>query len=441
MPEEEPPLWLLRKEAEREKRKAREYLETVARRQQIVQAEVSRQRKRVVTVQLPPSFDTVPYKAEDDRSVYAKPIYSKRRTGEKSVLQPHLEKEEKIVEKITKPLGEKQVQLHAKSVELAEKGRPWEGFGYYMAGTGLRFTRGFVEGVTFPVRPIAWGQTVSGLSKLVTSPEARGELIGEVARDPFGFAAEAGGGIAGGYTFGKGISIATRKPSGFTLKQVKVPKETSSPASIVPRGSWPTKAFDVKLWREGGTPVIQLVKEPKFVLIHKPLPVYEPSYLPSVLGVAGGTRIVTGLKEKTENHLRAPSGIPQVSGSTLRERQIQDTVLRPKIGSFPVPIQIEPVGYKEKSPPMLRPGYIEKTVPKLGTRTSQMPGQVQAPRQVRMARSIPAMKSISLTDLSPRPLRLETVKTRRRTQGLQEIVFGEERRYKVADISKMLEGI
>jgi len=138
---------------------------------------------------------------------------------------------------MTMPLVEFGKSQQDKSLLLFEEGKPLKGFGAYMAGVTGYTAHAFVEGLTFPIRPIRWGETISGVTSLITDAEAQKQFRRTIAKDPFTFAMRVGGGVAGGYTFGKITSkildVTLGKPKGTKEfityeKQVKVPRRVTT---------------------------------------------------------------------------------------------------------------------------------------------------------------------------------------------------------------------
>lgn len=146
-------------------------------------------------------------------------------------VQSSIIKEEKLFRRVSEPLIQKSMELRGKSVEQFEKGKPWVGFGSYMAGTALRFGKGFYEGVTFPFRPGLWQETTGSLQKLATDKKTRAKAVTTFAQDPFGYVAEVGGGVAGGYTIGKGLGKVGTKIKQYRTKKFleKYPEELFYP--------------------------------------------------------------------------------------------------------------------------------------------------------------------------------------------------------------------
>jgi len=84
---------------------------------------------------------------------------------------------------------------------------------------GIHLGAGFIEGVTFPARPLAWWKTGKGLVELGISPEKRRQF-GEAYRErPGAFGLQALGGLAGGYTAGKLIGLGKTKIAQYRQKK------------------------------------------------------------------------------------------------------------------------------------------------------------------------------------------------------------------------------
>jgi len=99
----------------------------------------------------------------------------------------------------TEPIRDIATGFKLKSIEAEMEGEPWAGFGYYAAGTALKVVGAGIDVATFEYRPGLWVDVSRTLTGLAVNPEARTALIGEVARDPFGFTAEmVGGAYLGG---------------------------------------------------------------------------------------------------------------------------------------------------------------------------------------------------------------------------------------------------
>ncbi len=74
-----------------------------------------------------------------------------------------------------------------------------------ISGLALRAGVGFYDAVTTPIRPTLARETVIVTAGIVAGGPIRTAAIKEFKTDPGGFAAETAGGIAGGYTLGKGF--------------------------------------------------------------------------------------------------------------------------------------------------------------------------------------------------------------------------------------------
>jgi len=84
---------------------------------------------------------------------------------------------------------------------------------------GIHFGAGFIEGLTFPARPLAWWKTGKGLAELGISPEKREEFGRAYRERPGAFGIQALGGLAGGYTAGKLIGLGKTKLAQYRQKR------------------------------------------------------------------------------------------------------------------------------------------------------------------------------------------------------------------------------
>lgn len=143
---------------------------------------------------------------------------------------------------LTKPLEKNIAERETKSLELAAKGKPWAGFGAYMASVGSYALYTGFEAFTFPLRPIRVAETVSGVVALATVAEARKQFVRTVAKDPFKFAVGVGGSVAGGYAFGRAAS----KVADVTIGKPKPIKEYVTTERTITRPRTITKTVKTK---------------------------------------------------------------------------------------------------------------------------------------------------------------------------------------------------
>lgn len=129
-------------------------------------------------------------------------------------LDEALIKYEEGFKRVTAPVRGLSTELEEKAWELRGEGKHLVGLGAYEASVAVRGAVGFFEGLTFAVRPAKWAETVTSLGQLATSPEARKQAAAAITSNPPAFIAEVAGGIAGGYTFSKGVGWARGKISG-----------------------------------------------------------------------------------------------------------------------------------------------------------------------------------------------------------------------------------
>jgi hypothetical protein len=157
---------------------------------------------------------------------------------------------------LTAPIEKQIAERETASLQLAAEGKPWAGFGAYAASVGAYTLYSAFEAFTFPVRPIRVGETISGVVALATTAEARRQLIGTIAKDPFKVAAGVAGGLAGGYAFGRVAS----KAADVTLGKPQPIKEYVTAERITAR---PRKVTTTK--RVKGKQIV-LTKDPTKVL-------------------------------------------------------------------------------------------------------------------------------------------------------------------------------
>lgn len=362
-----------------------------------------------------------------------------------------LEGQERFFARVVEPISAKQAELYAKSKEKAHEGKHWEGFGLYMAAAGLRFGRGFVAGFTAPVRPLALTKTGAFVVQMIKEPEARKEFVGEVARDPFGFATEVGGGVTGGYVFGRVLEygserLGMRKPKTYKLKEVKVPKGEETAATLMPRGTW-RKTWEIVRSKKGSVVLVPPgLRGHETVTTFQPMPVYGPTFLPEVLGVVGGTRVIVGLEPKVEDGmLRRTMGHrirPEVGPRPFQDEKLDlrlsmRSFIRPGTGQPPVVTPVPDV------PPISIPDIISVTdivgITGQRTRMRLVEEQVQEQQQI----VAPVLASVQMQRLTLKPqtrLKLRSLKKKPRRRGgdFASLLWGEERIYGVADIEDLM---
>jgi hypothetical protein len=90
---------------------------------------------------------------------------------------------------------------------------------FFIAANLEKAGAGFIEGITFPLRPAQWVGTV----KTFATAEGRGELVKAAQQNPVGFIMEAGGAVLGGMAFGKiaGKASDVLKGTKMTLRSIE----------------------------------------------------------------------------------------------------------------------------------------------------------------------------------------------------------------------------
>jgi len=351
-----------------------------------------------------------------------------------------LEKEERYFERMTGGMRKeaKGVLGRAEEAKLAgrdiEAGLRFSEYGARRAGVGV------IEGVTFPIRPLAWGKTAKTILDLITKKEARKRAVETAKRDPMGVLTEGLRGVAGGGIAGRGISSLSRKlgivgPKTYRLKETIVtrPKVGETPATLMPKGKWRTTW---EITKKGGTPAL-LLKEPDLMKICKPIPVYGPSLLEPGLGLIGGLRSLGITEPKAPTRLEPGPQIPAGYLDVIQRMEPMKGRLR---GKLEQEVILKPVAWREQEPkPLIYPEY---KPPKQKRRKRQrvvvVPIQLpkQKQKQKQRQRQIIGLAPMQLPFLAtPSPtttamrLPFEEKKKRRRKDSL---LFGfEQRRYAV----------
>jgi len=330
-------------------------------------------------------------------------------------------------------------------LELAEEaklsGRDIEAGFRFSTYTLKRASVGAFEGFTFPARPLAWGETAKTLYQLLTKKEARKEAILTAKKDPMGFLAEGVGGMAGGGAAGRTIdrllkATGVSKPTTYRLGKTTItkPKVSETPATLMPKGKYPSGAFDVKLWKMGGTPALSLKEKPGLLTVYKPLPIYKPSLIEPGLGLLSGLRPFIGEKEKAPSKLE-PLQVPSNYLDVIsRIGQISEP--KPSIkGIVEEKVILKPVGYKEKERAWVYPKFlgkvteIQKTGSILGQRQVQEPLQEQKQalrlREIQIPVLARSTRQVQKTRLPPK-------KRKKKRRKAPFDIFGyEQRRYGV----------
>ena len=347
----------------------------------------------------------------------------------------------------TEPIRDIATGFKLKSIEAEMEGEPWAGFGYYAAGTALKVVGAGIDVATFEYRPGLWVDVSRTLTGLAVNPEARTALIGEVARDPFGFAAEmAGGAYLGRYVAGKiqayrgpkktvttrtdpmayrkiqkTTRITTQPPaykvetktmkigSGFERTQAFIPEDIevvpgfvssageSSVATPFSKGSYPVAAYDKTLWGQTGAGLRQL-SEAEAITI--PESMVETQTIWRMINERGW-------KPGIETPIYQPK-LPKTTGiipSDYLSRTVTSLTITPRtppslIGLLGLGSQIKinqpiiPAEIQRRAPVQItKPTHIPKSLPKIVDKPklgeTQIPSLIQTPTQIQKQIQMP----------------------------------------------------
>jgi len=347
-----------------------------------------------------------------------------------------LVEEERFFEKMTGDIrGKAKIELgKAEEAKLTgrdiEAGLRFSGYGARRAGAGI------IEGLTFPIRPLAWGKTARSIYQLFTKKEARKRAIEVAKRDPMGVLAEGLGGVAGGGLAGRGISSLSRKfgivkPKTYRLKETTVPRPKlgETPASLMPKGKW-RSTWEIA--RKGGTPALILKERPEFMKIYEPAPVYGPSLLEPGLGLLGGLRTLDRVKPEAPARLEPG---PQIPAGYLDVIQRMEPIKGKLRGELEQEIILKPVSWRKQEPkPMVLPEYKPKQKKKKKQRRKQ--GIIPAPAQIPMQKldiipvptQIPKQKQRQRQKIGLAPFQLLVLRTPSQKKEVFRLPFEEKKR-------------
>jgi hypothetical protein len=154
---------------------------------------------------------------------------------DRSVLRGKEAKSLDITEPFFEGIAEKYRTVSTGLQSVGEEKKAAGDFGaipFFIAANLEKVGAGFIEGITFPLRPTQW----VGTAKTFLTPEGRGELVRAAQQNPVGFIMEAGGGVLGGIAFGKvtgGVSDVLKgtKTTLRSVESVEV-KPTTSEAKM-----------------------------------------------------------------------------------------------------------------------------------------------------------------------------------------------------------------
>jgi len=292
-------------------------------------------------------------------------------------------------------------------------------FGTYMF---QRTIAGGWEMLTLPARPEAMYKTVRTGVGLIVDPKVRKAMVESAKADPGGFTAELAGGILGGTIVGGALRrMGLVKPSSYRLKPTTKAREITSPATKMPTGKYPTGAFDTKLWKMGGTPILAH-KDPSLMIVYEPVPVYKPSLIEPGVGLLSGLRPFTVSEEKPITKMKAES-VVSIPRGYLDIVQRTEPWRKPSVRRVTEEALIlKPVVYTERKPrplvyPRITTTQIPTTITKTRTRTREKQIQEQALIQTLKVSQVPPQ----LTRL--KPLKMDLILEEEKTKKVKRPSF------------------
>lgn len=114
---------------------------------------------------------------------------------------------EEEFQKISEPLRLKSAELDVQATRKIQEGDPVAGLFPYMGARVMQAGAGVYGGVTFALRPVKWGESISGVVSIATSLKKPGGAAHQtaqwIAQDPFRAAVEVGSTYVGAKLFGK----------------------------------------------------------------------------------------------------------------------------------------------------------------------------------------------------------------------------------------------
>lgn len=115
-----------------------------------------------------------------------------------------------------------------KSKELQAQGDVWGALGHSTVGMFGRIFTGGAETLTFPFRPVQWGQAAA-LPVLLTDESMRGQILSGFTSDLGGNILEMSGGVVLGYAGAKGLGSVLNKLRGPQVLEVPYVQEMMGP--------------------------------------------------------------------------------------------------------------------------------------------------------------------------------------------------------------------